>query len=332
MRVLAGLITVMLVAVAVCAAGPADQAGRCTSTSSTSFREKLPLDRNWDLPYYSNFSLAGNRSVSHAVVVVHGILRNPHTYFRGMLGAANAAGVAGQTIVIAPDFQAHQDHPAAGEPYWTKNGCKRGDDAVAPAGLSSFTVLDQILAALADKARFPNLTGITVAGHSAGAQFVQRYAAVGRPPSPPGLSLNYVVANPSAYLYFTPYRPYPVAPGCAANNYEYGMTDPNHYIGSRRAAAQFAQYATQRVTYLQGGADVLTGGKASHDLDTSCAAEAQGPNRFQRSTHFSNYVHAHFPNAPQYRVVVPGVGHDNGTMFGSAQGLVALFHPAAVPR
>lgn len=310
---------------AACSAAPPGPGGPCASAARTACREKLQVAPGWDLPYYSNYSLTGNPTPTHAVVVVHGLLRNSHDYFRAMLSAASTNAADAQTMVIAPHFQASQDHPGAHEPYWAKEGWQRGDGAEAPPGLSSFAVMDQIVAALADKARFPHLTWVTIAGHSAGAQFTQRYAAAGRAPLVPGLLINYVIANPSSYLYFTPDRPYPADPNCAYNNYKYGLNNPNPYVGALSASQIIGQYTTRRITYLQGGADVLTGGPESHDLDTSCAAEAQGPNRLERGAHYYDYIRSHFPNAPQNRVVVPGVGHDDAMLFGSEQGRAVLF-------
>jgi pimeloyl-ACP methyl ester carboxylesterase len=288
------------------------------------------------MPYYGNYSLAGNPTITHAVVVVHGILRNPREYFTGMLQAVNGAGVGARTMVVAPYFQASEDHPAADEPRWNSLGWENGDSAIMPHGLSSFTVMDHILATLADKARFPHLTWVTVAGHSAGGRFTQRYAAVGRAPSVPGLLVNYVVADPSTYLYLNPYRPDLADPTgqrftvpsttCAYDNYEYGLNRPNSYIATVPASAIINQYTTRRVTYLQGGADTQTvAGKQGHWLDTSCAAEIQGADRLQRSALYYNYIRAYFPSAPHNRLVVPNVGHDYKKIFGSIQGRTALF-------
>ena len=46
---------------------------------------------------------------------------------------------------------------------------------------SSFEVIDHIVDELFDPALYPNLTRIVFTGHSAGGQFTQRYAALGKP-------------------------------------------------------------------------------------------------------------------------------------------------------
>ena len=79
--------------------------------------------------------------------------------------------------------------------------------------------MDRLLAALDDKARFPALKEIVVAGHSAGGQYVQ-----------PTLSalVRYLVANPSSYLYLEPWRPVNGNPAelCPGfNKYKYGLDE-----------------------------------------------------------------------------------------------------------
>ena len=61
--------------------------------------------------------------------------------------------------------------------------------------VSSFAVLDALLQMLSDRQHWPALDLVVLAGHSAGGQFVQRYAVAGRAPrcsaimaSTPGLS------------------------------------------------------------------------------------------------------------------------------------------------
>jgi hypothetical protein len=94
--------------------------------------------------------------------------------------------------------------------------------------------MDKILTTLADKDRFPLLTWITLVGQSAGGQFVQRYAAGGRAPDAfAGVTIGYVTANPSSYLYLNSYRPVAqnLIESCPEyNNYKYGLDNRNEYF------------------------------------------------------------------------------------------------------
>jgi hypothetical protein len=134
--------------------------------------------------------------MARALVVVHGIYRNPQDHFNSIVRTAADIGVADDTIIVAPRFQIERGERVDHDAYWTDSGrtsWKDGGEAILPAGPSSFTAMDKILTTPADKERFPLLNWITLVGHSAGAQFVQRYAAGGRAPGTlTGVTVGYV--------------------------------------------------------------------------------------------------------------------------------------------
>jgi pimeloyl-ACP methyl ester carboxylesterase len=291
--------------------------------------EQFPVVPGATMPVYRNFPLGGAPGVTNALVVVHGDGRDAVATYTGMLNAATAAGVAGRTLVAAPWFKTSKDKPAGNEARWSDSGWKDGNDATSPAGLSSFTVLDELVTVLADKTRFPQLTRITVVGHSAGGQFTQRYAAAGQAPSRlAGSTVDYVVANPSSYLYLDATRPDASGTNftqpntkCRYNDYKYGLVNRPRYLAQLSDQQLITNYTTRHVTYLLGSADT----RSDHDLDTDCGGRLQGANRYLRGTYFFNHLHASYPAAPHALVVVPGVGHDHYAMFGSAQAKPVLF-------
>lgn len=75
--------------------------------------------------------------------------------------------------------------------------------------INSFDVLENhFLPLLANKAIFPNLKAITIAGFSAGGQFVQRYAWYSQYGSTDdALDVRMAVGDPSSYLYLDSRRP-----------------------------------------------------------------------------------------------------------------------------
>ena len=82
--------------------------------------------------------------------------------------------------------------------------------------------MDALLAHFADKKQFPKVQAITLAGHSAGGQFVQRYALIGGD-APSGVKdFRYVVANPGSYAYLNTVRPLPNATCKTFNNWKFG--------------------------------------------------------------------------------------------------------------
>jgi pimeloyl-ACP methyl ester carboxylesterase len=274
-------------------------------------------------------------------LVIHGRLRNADVYWRSAQEAAAAAGPASATTVtIVPQFLADIDIPARdlspATLHWSLEGWMGGEPAHGPAPLSSFDALDAIMARLADKARFPHLREIVVAGHSAGAQVVQRYAVLNRTGAglaQAGIVLRYVVANPSSYAYFDTLRPsaeggfapYP-APDCPGfDDWKYGLQDLPPYAAGVAVKALEARYVGRRVTYLLGQADTNPNHPA---LDKTCMAEAQGPYRLARGRAYVAYLRMRHPEGlNQTLVEVPGVGHDGDAMLTSPGGLTALFGP-----
>jgi hypothetical protein len=208
---------------------------------------------------------------------------------------------------------------------WSLEGWMAGAPAEGPLPASSFEALDAILARLADRALFPALRRIVLAGHSGGAQVVQRYAVIGRGAAwleTAGMALRYVVANPSSYVYFSADRPVRVADCPEVDRWKYGMTDLPPYAGAADPVSLEAAYARRALVYLWGAEDRDV---AQPALDRSCAAAAQGPHRLARGQAYFAYLQARHPDLAHRAALVPGVGHDGDGMFRSAAGLAALF-------
>lgn len=292
-----------------------------------------------EVPIYVSPDWSNPRPEIHRVIIVmHGVGRNADGYLRGAETARAEAGSYGQaTMLVVPQFLADIDvttfHLPATVLHWSPDAWSGGAPAHGPAPLSSFDVFDAILRRLADRALLPNLSEVVIAGHSAGAQVVQRYAVVGRGEDALraiGVAVRYVVANPSSYLYFSDDRPRKVDPvACPEfDRWKYGLAGAPPYVGD--TAGLEARYAARDVTYLLGTADIDPHHPA---LDTSCAGEAQGPYRLARGEAYFAYMRARHPGNLAQRVAkVPGVAHNEGRMFGSACGLAALFGRPGCPE
>jgi pimeloyl-ACP methyl ester carboxylesterase len=267
------------------------------------------------------------------VLVLHGVLRDADVYYRTALTAQAAAGQAGQaTIMIAPQFLAGIDADAYHLPdkilRWSPTGWEGGENAVGPVPVSSFQALDAILARLGDRRLFPNLKQVVVAGHSGGAQVVQRYAIAGQGEAAlaaEGIIVRHVVANPSSYAYFNAERPVPaIAASCPGfNDWKYGMGARPPWLSALSPSALEQRYVAREVIYLLGTADTNPNHPA---LDKTCMAEAQGPTRYERGHFYTDTMRARHGGTPNHKVWdVPGIGHDGGRMLTSACGLSALF-------
>jgi hypothetical protein len=301
------------------------------STPYGSASEPIDISLDWSQP---------QPLITRAVIVFHGVGRDVNGYYRSVQDAAEQAGATTRdTILIAPQFLDEQDvsehHLPKDVLRWRRVSWESGAPAAAPFPLSSYEVVDALLARLAGPSLFPNLKTVVLAGHSGGGQLVQRYAVVGKAAAAlaaGGVHLRYVVANPSSYLYFSEERPVNHIPHCPDfDQWKYGIIDPPAYVKQNADTwpQREAAYAQQDVIYLLGTADIDPHEK---DLDTSCAAETQGSTRFLRGQAYFAYLHGRHPSAWNQRMwFVPGVAHSARKMFTSACGVSALFNTGVCP-
>jgi hypothetical protein len=283
--------------------------------------------------------------VTRAVIVVHGLSRAAVAYF------ATVAGLApdNHSLVVAPQFLTRVDVAAHGLPAgilrWGRYEWAHGGGAEAPVAASSFEAIDAILLALADRAVLPDLTTIVLAGFSAGGQLVQRYAAVAadqRALADRGIALRYVVGSPSSYVYFGAERPrreggfgaFAGAADCPQfNRWRYGFDGvlPDYAAPALQAgpAALERRYAGRDLIYLLGELDIDPNHK---ELDKSCAAEAQGPDRYARGVAYFAAMQARDgPVLKQRLWRAPGAGHQQDRVFASPCGRAALFDLPGCP-
>ncbi|QUW67451.1 alpha/beta hydrolase [Pseudomonas synxantha] len=269
--------------------------------------------------------------VTRALIIVHGRLRNAQTYLQSGIDAATHAGVGGTTLVIAPQFLNQSDvkrnHLGNQVLRWKGNDWMAGESSTAPGQVSSYGALDQIIKHLGNRKLFPALKEIVIAGHSGGGQVVQRFALTGHDHPllhSEGISLRYVVANPSSYAYFSPQRPVPFdTASCPSfNDWKYGMQKLPDYVGDRGAQQLEKAYVSRDITYLLGQQDTDPNHPA---LDKSCEAETQGAYRLIRGHNYFGYLKLRHPQLSHKLVEVPGVGHDGDKMFTSPEGEKVLF-------
>ena len=295
------------------------------------------------MPVYRSADEASDARVSRVVIVLHGRLRDADAYLLSAQRALAAADVdASDTLLIVPQFLASADivahHLDQETLHWDWTGWMGGDDAVGPAPISSFDVLDSLVEEVADRSRFASLREVVIAGHSGGAQVAHRYAVVGRAAAlleEQGVHCRYVIANPSSYVYFDKLRPdgdggfSPADENACAgvDTWKYGIHQPPRYASGDASFDVLEQrYARSDVIYLLGESDCDPQHQA---LDRSCAANAQGPHRLARGLAYFDYLCRRHPRLVHRCWQVPGVGHNGQRMFNSAEGLLALFDAKA---
>ncbi|HEU5219807.1 MAG TPA: alpha/beta fold hydrolase [Gemmatimonadales bacterium] len=305
---------------------------------------------------YASYPLdAANPRITRALIMVHGAGRNADHYFATAMAAAFLAGALDNTIVIAPRFIASQDSATAhpNEVMWPNGGNSWRSGGVSPTHpkLTSFDFLDRIVKLLADRKTFPNLTRIVVAGHSAGGQVATRYAMANKVDPLPGISLSYVVANPSSYAWPAGVRPLPTGTadptgadkealgdnGEKVNGeFQFGPFDaskaPNFnrwpagldslagYVAGMDPEQLRRQLVGRPTTYLLGQVDVLPLG----GFDGSPSAMAQGPTRRARGEAFFKYLTTTM-GAAHKAVIVPECGHNDRCIFTTDVVLPVIF-------
>jgi pimeloyl-ACP methyl ester carboxylesterase len=289
---------------------------------------------------YRTYSLTEkNENIRRAFVLVHGATRNADDYFRTAVAAAFLAGALDDTIVIAPRFASKTggscaDTLAENEVSWVCSGDSWRSGAVSPThkNLTSFDFADELLKKLANKQVFPNLKAIVLAGHSAGGQFVNRYEMANRVHDSLGVSVTYVVSNPSSYAY--PDKVRPLADGkqmgafadqakCAGfNRWPYGFESRGNGYTAKVPDEQLKKQLGARPTvYLLGDQDTLP----LAGFDDSCPAMAQGKTRLARGQAFASYAVSKYGAKDHKTVVVPLCGHNARCMFTSEAALPIVF-------
>lgn len=270
--------------------------------------------------------------IQRVLIVIHGRLRNAETYRQSAERAAEQAGQSATTLVIAPQFLNESDIERHQLPdsllHWRGDDWMAGEPSIGANPLSSYAVLDKILERMSDRQQFPTLKEVVIAGHSGGAQVVQRYALLGHDQpalQSAGVSVRYVIANPSSYAYFDEQRPVPFntarCPGF--NDWKYGLLKLPDYANGQTAQQLEQGYVQRNITYLLGQRDTNPHHPA---LDRSCAAETQGASRLVRGHRYFDYLQQRHPEGLNQRLIeVPGVGHNGDKMFTSPEGQKALF-------
>lgn len=332
-----------------------------TGEGDATCRGRITLGGGQKIYYYRSHPLGdANPQIRRAVIVVHGSGRTAWSYFNRIVTPAERNGVINNTIILAPHFMNQGDNHEAADTWWTQAGWVRGDKSVTLPRISSYAVVDEMIEKLTLSGDFPALHEIVVAGHSAGGQFTQRYAAGSLTVGP---DMRYVVANPSSYMYLDQNRlvggvwQVPGVP-CPYNVYKFGPVSRNAYmlqVGSRDDLRQ--QFIQREVIYLIGSEEdncSCNPNTACHTIGTSactaancscnhnnhptdpwlnCApeAQAQGINRYERAYNFLAHLDAFYPSHVHDLYEIAGVGHEGGSMFDCGAGPRALFGAWAIP-
>ena len=309
-------------------------------------------DSSLVIPYCSNVDLdLGASDIERVIIVIHGNNRNADDYYSYVENAGITAENAYiNTAIIAPQFLTESDidtHNLYDDHlFWSSSGWKKGNTSNSasakprPFNVSSFEVVDQIIIGFSDDQRWPRVTEVVIAGHSAGGQFVNRYAAGGWAETEllagrPDVGARYIVANPSSQLYYNATRAVagsldifetPDARDCPEyDDYKYGLKDKNNYMTARGNTTLGQNYQGRTMIMLLGEFD---DNPKSSSMDKSCEAMLQGAHRLERGQIYFNHIQDYFGSQvlERHRLdIIAGVGHTGAGMFQSPCGLKHLY-------
>ena len=180
----------------------------------------VPSSQDFFAPIYASQDFlggGGGTGPRHAMVWIHGLAANANSYFCDGVLASRPFGL--DVLNVAPWFgdqgvserqwsgNGSSSSSSAGggsgarSAWWSGSGWIGGENNAMQEYATSFDVLDTIVDELAEaKASgvLPNLARITIAGFSAGAQLVNRWAVFSpmQPSSPSsGISVRAIVAD-----------------------------------------------------------------------------------------------------------------------------------------
>ena len=321
----------------------------------TYFRINDPSAKNNNLTLTSYYAHQDNdqsiveAQIKRAVVIIHGLNEDPGTYASNMMSAlaqvTTDPNVNRSTVAIMAPYFSNDDDKNYGYPWtgglspgrgstsnclvWKSSQWSVGASNHYPytsTNTSSYTVLDQIIQYFDNTALFPNMKQIVIAGHSLGAQTVQRYAAICQPGNT-NSPVSYWVANPGSYAWFSTSRPLSTTSCSIYDNYREGYTNFTQYpmtygvsLVKAGRASILANYNSKAIAYGRGTQDL-------GDDASTCAAETTGSNRDER---FFNFIAAFPPSCsdPTTRncdtVDFVNVGHDIEAMMASQGGHARL--------
>jgi pimeloyl-ACP methyl ester carboxylesterase len=281
-----------------------------------------------EFTFYNSFPLdlenARWENLRSALIVTHGVNRDADNYFSYLMSTLRSEDLEDETLLIAPYFKGGSD-AEAGQLFWSNSSWREGQPSSDAVGVSSFSVIDQVLDILGDRNRFPVLENVIIAGHSSGALFSHAYAAASaRMTEFPEIDFSFVVANSQYFYYPRDVRfdadsgTFTEVSGCSTfNQWPLGFVNPPPYLGGIPKTTVDERITTRRITYLLGNRDVVTTGT----LNTrDCEAVLLGENRFRRGENIHLLIETNFADVQQSeKVIVDGIGHNGQAMFQSSE-------------
>lgn len=329
---------------------------------------KTPKAYNLTLINYQALQTNGQRivpsQIQRAVIIIHGLNRDPGTYISNIMSALSQVGDSNinrsNVALMAPYFP-NGDDKNVGYPYNETNPANPGKNYTGSArsytgalvwqgsawsggganqypaaytSVSSFHVLDQLVQWYGNKTVFPNVKEIVVAGHSLGGQTVQRYAAMGQTATQLGVSVpvSYWIANPNSYVWLNSSRPLSTSSCPSYDQWRDGLQNFTGYSypAVYNSAVTGGSIATIQANYYAKNKAYARGLLDTGDDSSGCQPGTSGANRNERFFAFINWFPATCPSPLSTSghcdtIDFMNIGHDAGSMMASPAGQARLF-------
>ena len=280
-----------------------------------------PLDKN-------------NNETEYLIIMIHGGgLNAVNTFETGQQFIESLKMPKNRFLVLAPQIIEGVTLKEKGLLFWDERW-KGGGMSLSTGlnkdlpSLSSFEVIDRLID-VSIKLN-PGINRIIILGHSAGGQFVVRYAAINSRNKfldQQGVSIRYVVANPSSYLYLDQTRFHfnsdeeilitsrEELMNCPSyNKYKYGLEEMYGYAETLSPQHIRTRLLTRSIMFVLGTADT----DRNWSMDKSCEGEAQGENRYQRGLLYKHHLEHFVKTSLESQHIwleIPEVGHDANEIF-----------------
>ena len=306
--------------------GPIRSMPPCTQASTDCLRTTSLQGPNAEgrFSFYSSFPIyeenARWEELTTALIMVHGLNRNADDYFQYLMTTLQSEERATEVALLAPYFR-QESRPDSNDLYWSGNGWREGQSSSDATRISSFAVIDQLIAQLADPERFTVLQKVLIVGQSSGGLFVHTYAAA----TPveqlySHLDMHFIVGE-SQYFYYPDDRRFDASSGqlftptsCTGHNiWPLGYRSAPPYVSNQSRETINEQFLQRDLIYLLGNGSGSDGALNT----TECRATLLGSDRYQRGENMMSYLNIGFPGHRHRKVIAPGITHDGSRIYQS---------------
>jgi len=247
------------------------------------------------------FTKSTSKTPKKCVIAIHGCRRNADVYLKNIFSKQK------DVLFAAPRFCIKKDKDKSMK--WSSNDAWIRGNYDLENGISSFEVMDKLIAKIKNK--FPSIKKTIVIGHSAGGQFVNRYAFSTHLDE----NVTFIICNPSSYLYLNEYRLVnnKFVKKKQMNKYKFGLDNVNKYLKKKDLDLLKSKFLMKKVFYTVGELDTV-----NRFLENTPPNKAQGKNRFDRGVKYFKHMNKYFKHKHKL-VKIPKIAHSNKGMFQSKE-------------